>query len=153
MRRLRLAGLLLTLAAVAVLATSLVAGLGGAAGKGEAPGAPEALPAHRVRVEVLNAAGVSGLARAVTERLRLEGFDVVYYGNAPASFSRDTSVVVDRAGDPAAARQVADVLRIARVRTLADTTLYLEATVVVGRDWAGLRGATAGAPPLTDSAE
>lgn len=136
MRRLSLIGLAATLAVVALLLVSLVRGVSLGGGEGEGAGRPAAEPGRRIRVEVLNAAGVPGLARGVTERLRARGFDVVYYGNAPAAFGRDSSLVIDRTGDPGPAREVADALGIERVRTLADTTLYLEATVVVGRDWA-----------------
>jgi len=47
-----------------------------------------------IRVEVVNATGIPGLARKVTFLLRQDGFDVVYY-----SSSRDTikkTVVVER---------------------------------------------------------
>lgn len=47
-----------------------------------------------IRVEVINATGIPGLARKVTFLLRQDGFDVVYY-----SSSRDTikkTVVVER---------------------------------------------------------
>lgn len=91
----------------------------------------------RVRVEVLNAAGITGLARSATERLRSAGYDVVYYGNAPA-FGRDTSVVLDRLGKPDAARSVADAVGIPLVREAMDTTLYLDVTVIVGTDWEGI---------------
>ncbi|GIS80058.1 MAG: hypothetical protein CM1200mP14_16240 [Gammaproteobacteria bacterium] len=53
----------------------------------------------RVTVEVLNAGGVSGVARAATAALRSAGFDVVSFGNA-SSFDQVESVVVDRIGDP-----------------------------------------------------
>ena len=48
----------------------------------------------RVTVEVLNAGGVSGMARAATVALRSAGFDVVSFGNA-SSFDQVESVVVD----------------------------------------------------------
>ena len=41
----------------------------------------------------------------------------------------------DRVGDPAAAAAVADAIEVGRVRTERDTSLYLEATVVLGKDW------------------
>jgi len=90
-------------------------------------------PVARGRLEVLNGSGRSGLARQATERLRSGGFDVVYFGNAPAR--ADSSVVLDRAGEPAIARAAADRLGIARTRDAPDTTLLLDATVVLGRDW------------------
>ncbi|HEV2130376.1 MAG TPA: LytR C-terminal domain-containing protein, partial [Longimicrobiaceae bacterium] len=108
---------------------------------------------ERVRVEVLNAAGTAGLARAATRLLRERSFDVVYFGNA-GGFGRDTSWVIDRAGRMEDAQRVADALRIPRVRSAPDATLFLEVTVVLGADWEGAahaRGlepyrATAGAP-------
>lgn len=125
--------------AVLVLIGSLVAGVrevgrdpkvGGGAGLDD-------LEQGRVRVEVLNAAGINGLARSATERLRSAGYDVVYYGNAP-EFGRDTSVVLDRLGRPEDSRAVAEAVGIPLVREAMDTTLYLDVTVIVGTDWAGI---------------
>jgi hypothetical protein len=93
-----------------------------------------ALPAvARGRLEVLNGSGRLGLARRATEQLRDAGFDVVYFGNA--SPGRDSSEVLDRVGSPAVARAAADQLGIVLVRAAPDSTLLLDATVVLGRDW------------------
>lgn len=113
--------------------------------RSESPAAEEsAAPAdrrlpggRRTRVEVLNAAGVPGIAREATRRLRDDGFDVVYYGNAPA-FALDSSVVLERAGGAAGAERVARTLGIPRVESRPDTALYLEVTVLLGRDWEGI---------------
>ena len=91
------------------------------------------------RVEVLNGARRSGFARAATDQLRAAGFDVVFFGNARTP--TDTSYVLDRTGRPDVARAVAERLGIQRVSTRVDTTLFLETTVVLGKDWA-----PAGAP-------
>jgi hypothetical protein len=88
----------------------------------------------RGRVQVLNAAGRGGLARRATEQLRRAGYDVVHFGNAPAR--RDSSVVLDRVGKPGIARGAGERLGISRVRTELDSTLYLDATVLLGADWA-----------------
>lgn len=92
-------------------------------------------PRERVRVEVLNGGGRSGAARDATATLRDLGFDVVFYGNA-ASFGRDTSVVLDRVGQVAKARSVADALGVRNVRSEPDSNLYLDVSVVLGADWA-----------------
>ena len=92
-------------------------------------------PAGRVRVEVLNASGVPGLARRGTEVLRDGGFDVVSYGNAPG-FAPDSSVVLDRVGRMELARSVADAVQIPRVYARPDSNVYVDVTVVLGRDWA-----------------
>lgn len=94
------------------------------------------------RLEVLNASGRGGLARAATDRLRSGGFDVVYFGNAPAS-AGDSSAVIDRMGNDAVARAAARHLGIERVRSAQDTTLFLDATVIIGKDW----------PPLSERRE
>lgn len=133
--------MLATMAAVLVLLGSLVAGLGAPLPDANWPLRAETIASGsdgRLRVEVLNGAGVSGLAREVTERLRALGYDVVYYGNA-GSLTRDSSVVLDRAGDPVASARVAEDLGIPRIEAAADTTLYLEATVILGPDWPELQ--------------
>jgi hypothetical protein len=133
---LRLAALVLTLAFVLVLGGSLLAGLFRGHPTGTAPPAATAASHPRVTVEVLNAAGVAGLAREVTRRLRDAGFDVVYFGNAHA-FGQDSSLVLDRVGEPEAAQRVAEALGLARVVSRRDSTLMVDVTVVVGRDWRG----------------
>lgn len=86
-----------------------------------------------MRVEVLNGAGRSGMARAATDQLRAAGFDVVFFGNARVA--TDTSYVLDRLGHIESVRTVAQALGIGRVHTAIDSTLFLEATVVLGKDW------------------
>lgn len=87
-----------------------------------------------VRVEVLNGAGVGGLARDATHHLRADGFDVVFFGNA-GHFDHARSVAIDRTGTPDRARAVAAALGIDSVTTAIDSSLMLEVTVVLGRDW------------------
>ena len=99
-------------------------------------------PAERVRVEVLNAGGVSGVARDATVRLRDVGFDVVHFGNARA-FDHDSSVVIDRVGRPDLAQAVANALGIRNVRTEPDPNLFVEVTVLLGRTWSGPTGTIA----------
>lgn len=87
-----------------------------------------------VRAEVLNAGGRPDMAREATIRLRDQGVDVVYFGNA-GTFGRDSSVVLDRVERLDAARAVADVLGIRQVRSQPDSNLYLDVTVLLGEDW------------------
>jgi hypothetical protein len=96
------------------------------------------------RVEVLNASGRSGLARAATGQLRDGGFDVVFFGNA-SGHDGDSSIVIDRTGRDAIAWAAARQLSIARVRSEPDTALFLDATIIIGRDWPPRSEAT---PPL-----
>lgn len=89
---------------------------------------------NRVRVEVLNGSGESGLARAATGALRDQGFDVVSFGNAGTQ-SEEISVVMDRVGRMEMAQQVAEALGILHVRSEPDSTLFLDVTVRLGKDW------------------
>lgn len=135
MRRLQLAGLVLAALVVLTLVGSLLRGLAGdGAQRRTEPDSHEQSDGERVRVEVLNAAGIPGLARTATEQLRQSGFDVVYFGNASGE-GPDTSWVLDRVGDLDAAERVADALRIEQVRTRVDTTLFVDVSVILGRDW------------------
>lgn len=157
MKRGQTAALAATLLLVAGLVVSMAMGLGPGSGS-DAPLAPEEVPdvpaarvpaGERVRVEVLNAAGIPGLARVATRTLRERGFDVVYFGNA-RGFSPESTLVIDRVGREETAREVADALEVERVRSRPDSTLLLEVTVVVGRDWKGARDVAA---PDTAAAE
>jgi hypothetical protein len=92
-------------------------------------------PRERVRVEVLNAGGVAGVARDVRDVLIDDGFDVVQWGNA-SSFDRDSTVVVDRVGREDLAEAVANALGIRNVLVEPDPDLFVDVSVLVGRDWA-----------------
>lgn len=119
------------LAALFALAVRFAADGGASAAD---PGPAFAPPTERVRVEILNGGGIDGAARAATSRLREIGFDVVHFGNA-GSFDRDSSVVIDRVGRIELARSVADALGIPDVLSRPDSNLYLEVSVLLGRDW------------------
>jgi hypothetical protein len=115
-------------------------------GSTEEGGAPRYVPRERVRVEVLNAGGVAGLAREVTNLLRDDGFDVVQYGNA-GTFDRDSTVVIDRVGNDEMAAGVANALGIRNVLTEPDPNLLVDVTVLLGRDWAERASRGEAAPP------
>ncbi|WP_263793073.1 LytR C-terminal domain-containing protein [Salinibacter sp.] len=93
-----------------------------------------------IQVEVRNGAGVDRLAERTTQYLRDRGFDVVDVGNH-SSFDQAHSVVIDRAGNPEAARNVAEALGIpfSRVRQNIKPEYYLDASVILGRDYSQLR--------------
>jgi hypothetical protein len=93
----------------------------------------EAPPGVRIRVEVLNATRVRGLARRATMHLRDRGFDVVYVGTSRDS--RDTTLVLDRSGHLDWAGLVARALGGARVERAPDSSRYLDVTVLIGASW------------------
>lgn len=84
-------------------------------------------------IEVLNGAGADGLARTVTLRLRRSGFDVVSYGTASTS-EQDSTLVLLRSGDTAAAWAVRDALGFGRVVVEPDARLLVDVTVLLGGD-------------------
>ena len=97
--------------------------------------APANLDERRVgRVEVLNATRVAGIARDATQQLRDAGFDVVHFGNADG-IGADSSVVYSRVSNDEIAKAAAAALGITRVVLQPDTTLYVDASVVLGADW------------------
>ena len=107
------------------------------------PGSAAALPAVpdsmrapagvRVRVEVLNASTVRGLARRATMHLRDRGFDVVGIGNAAER--RDSTIVLSRAGDAEWARRVARAMGGVPVEVRPDSSRYVDVSVLLGSHW------------------
>lgn len=104
---------------------------------------------ERVRVEVMNGGGRSGMAKAATDALRDRGFDVVDVGNW-SSFEEPASFVVNRMDGLEEARRVADLLGIQEVRADSAENLYVDVTVVLGQDWDPAVLETAPAPPEGD---
>jgi len=93
----------------------------------------EAPAGVRIRVEVLNATRVRGLARRATMHLRDRGFDVVSIGTSREV--RDSILVLDRSGHADWAALVARALGGARVEQAPDSSRYLDVTVLVGATW------------------
>lgn len=138
-----------------VVRLAILAGTGSVPAASAAEGAAEGGPAatgsatgeiagredltNRIKVEVLNGAGERGLARQFADRLRLLGFDVVATGNAD-HFDHEITHVLDRSGRLGAALTVARELSADSLAIALDPELFLDASVVVGSDWAGLLG-------------
>ena len=87
----------------------------------------------RIKVEVLNATNVRGLARRATFHLRDLGFDVVSSGNSTEKV--DSTVVIIRSGRPEWADLAAKALGGARIETRPDTSRYLDLTILIGASW------------------
>lgn len=88
---------------------------------------------ERITVEVLNATGIDGLARATTRQLRHRGFDVVYFGTAAMDTLRETFIAVRR-GDTTGAARVREALGVGKVVVQPDPRLLLDASVFLGHD-------------------
>lgn len=109
---------------------------------------PSRLPGDVMQVEVRNGAGTAGVASAVTRYLRRRGFDVVESGNY-SSFDQQETLVLDRVGNPEAARRLANALGLPvdRIRDEPRAELYLDASVIIGHDYASLAPFHDGASP------
>jgi hypothetical protein len=94
---------------------------------------------REIHVEVLNGCGTDGIARRVGTHLRSQGFDVMTLGNAD-HFTYPESMVIDRVGKPAYARQVAEALGVPNViqQIVPDPFRIEEVTVIIGRDYRSL---------------
>src|SRR5688500_14937418 len=92
--------------------------------------APEGV---RIRVEILNATATPRLALSATRLLRDRGFDVVSIGNSPTR--RDSTLVVDRTSHAEWAALVARILGSAAIEARADTSRYVDISVLLGADW------------------
>ncbi len=101
---------------------------------------PTGLLGDIVQVEVLNGCGEPGIAGRVTQFLRDHDFDVVSSGNY-VDFEQAQSLVIDRVGNREAALRVAAILGIdeAYVREGTGEGYYVDASVVIGRDYPSLR--------------
>jgi hypothetical protein len=87
----------------------------------------------RIKVEVLNATNIRGLARRGTFHLRDLGFDVVSSGNSTEKL--DSTIVIIRTGRPEWAELAAKALGGARIESRPDTSRYLDLTILLGASW------------------
>lgn len=93
-----------------------------------------------IQLEVLNGAGVAGLADQFTSTLRKNGFDVVQTGNFD-NFDMQQTTVISRTLNKDNARRVAEALGIDETQILVEASddFYLDATVVIGSDYRSLK--------------
>ena len=118
--------------------------LGLAACRGDRAGATHlAIPGEngpRVTVEVLNASGRPGLAKTGTRILRRAGIDVLTFGNAPDSIGTlDSTRIVVRRGSSAVGERLRKALGVGRVVAELDGRRLLDASVLLGADFAPAR--------------
>lgn len=94
---------------------------------------------NTIQLNILNATGKTGLASQTRDYLRQVGFDVVEIGNYDTEL--DTSIVIDRLGDKTSAFKLSRVVGIneKNIKTEIDSSLYLRATLVLGKDFKNLR--------------
>lgn len=98
-----------------------------------------ALISDVIQMEVLNGAGIPGLATRYTSSLRQFGFDVVETGNFD-HFNVINSMVISRNGEMENARRVARAIGISEQFILREESpdFYLDVTLVIGADFESL---------------
>jgi hypothetical protein len=90
---------------------------------------------NNIRVEVLNGCGVNRLAVKVTNVLRKRGFNVVKIGNTESPTFSETIVIERNDENRSNAEYVAKQIGVKNIGSDIDPALYLEVTVIVGKDY------------------
>jgi LytR cell envelope-related transcriptional attenuator len=120
-----------------VCAAALAACRGDRAGSAALPVPGASGGGPRITVEVLNASGTAGLAKVGTRMLRRAGIDVLTFGNAPGTLGTlDSTRIVVRRGSEEVGRRVRRALGLGRVVVQRDSARLLDASVLLGADFA-----------------
>jgi len=92
-----------------------------------------------IQMQVLNGAGVPGLATRYTGSLRQYGFDVVETGNFD-HFNVENTIVISRNGQMENAQRVARAIGVSEQYILREESpdFYLDITLVIGADYESL---------------
>lgn len=98
-----------------------------------------ALISNVIQMEVLNGAGIPGLATQFTTSLRQFGFDVVETGNFD-HFDVEKTIVISRSGKMENARRVAQAIGVSDQQIIREESpdFYLDVTLVIGSDFESL---------------
>lgn len=89
---------------------------------------------NRILVEVLNGSRQGGLARLGARRLRRQGIDVVFFGNAGPPGVDSTRVVLRR-GEDGQAERVRAALGVGVLSVDLDSIRRVDVTVILGPDF------------------
>jgi LCP family protein required for cell wall assembly len=89
-----------------------------------------------ISIEILNGSGNPGQAQGLRNSFLEYGFNVVHFGNALRNDYENT-IVIDRVGNPALAKKVADIINCKEVYTRVDKTLLVDVTIIIGNDFEG----------------
>jgi LytR cell envelope-related transcriptional attenuator len=102
--------------------------------------AVSAVASRSLEVEVLDGAGSMRAAQHMTNILRALGYDVVEMKKNNGEFEERT-FIFDRSGNLDAAKKLATILGISQDKVFQkiDRTLYLDLTVVIGKDYSRLK--------------
>ena len=100
-------------------------------------------PNLSIQINILNATGENRIGARFRDYLKAKGFDVVDMGNYKAEVEK--TMVLDVIGDIRKAKRVADAVGISHRNVVQqlDKTKYIDATVIIGKDYTELK-------PFTD---
>jgi len=96
-------------------------------------------PNLSIQINILNATGENRIGARFRDFLKLKGFDVVDMGNYKAEVEK--TMVLDIIGDMNKAKRVADAVGVSHRNVIhqLDKTKYIDATVIIGKDYTELK--------------
>jgi polyisoprenyl-teichoic acid--peptidoglycan teichoic acid transferase len=97
---------------------------------------PALLATEAAKVQILNGAGVQGVAQATANWLKPQGVNVVSVGTADRT-DYTATVIVDYTGKAYTTRWLAKIFNVAEANVLsnADATTAVDIKVILGQDW------------------
>ncbi len=99
------------------------------------------IAAEGAKVEVLNGAGVEGLAKATTEWLKTEGIHVVNFDTADRS-DYANSVIVNYTGKPYTTSWLKKTFNVSNIISVSDPNSPVDVKIILGADWQVPSGTT-----------
>jgi hypothetical protein len=94
----------------------------------------QAEPLEEIQVQVLNGAGINGLAQDLRTFLQKHPrIDVIDVGNADR-YDYQTTRVIDRSNNPQAAYRVLEILKTGQYMSESSNEMLVDVTVIGGRD-------------------
>lgn len=98
----------------------------------------ESKPQDVIEVQILNGAGISGLAGTARDKLQPDPrVDVVEVGNADR-YNYQTTQIIDRSGNPKSAAYLKELLGKGSVESNPSKKLLVDVTIILGKDLKGL---------------
>lgn len=88
-----------------------------------------------LRVEVLNGSGENGIAKKTAQYLKDSKLDVIIISNAEYDTISETVVIDRMKNNRAYAKYVAAKMHCSNVIDVVDSSLYIDVTVIVGKDY------------------
>jgi hypothetical protein len=90
---------------------------------------------QNIKVKVLNATGVSGIARKVRSLLVREGVSVIEFGTYPGPVL-EKSIIINQKGDISSVKKVSELTGITRIHHIIDSTQLHSVLFIAGKDLA-----------------